>query len=316
MTMFTRAWTAPKDGASVQQNEDAHAVRPLAAADGAEGLLVAVADGASEAVYARAWAQALVAAAEQDWPTLSDVDLTERLDRVRRAFVPAVPGDSIPWYVRNKFMSQGSQATLLVATVTPVPGDESLAVQAVAVGDSCLLVCRRNEEVSSFPVHASMDFGLSPILVRSHPQSDIRYQRWESRLQPGEVLIACTDAVAKWALECWEIGQSDYLFNAIARLLTSPCAAPVSVKEDSGESIGIASCARDQISEQMGDVCEVALAPEQVPELQTALTFDEFLECQRKPDSRPSMRDDDSTLVLCVPVGIPSNSQQSETKQP
>src|SRR5438045_822885 len=90
--LFWQSWTIAKDGNTPEQNEDAARVE---ACDG--GVLLAVADGASEAVYAGHWARALVAAVEADWPACDDVALTERLDRVRAAFAPIAPDEVVPW---------------------------------------------------------------------------------------------------------------------------------------------------------------------------------------------------------------------------
>jgi hypothetical protein len=264
---FWQTWTAPKYGLAAGQNEDACEVRPFAAAGG-EGLLIAVADGASESVYAGPWARALVAGAEPDWPGLDDAALGARLDTVRRAFAPAPPGQPIPWYVRNKYVAQGSQAALLVATVTATGGDDGHTVRAVAVGDVCLILLRPAGEVQSFPVQASDEFGTQPDLVHSRPQTALGFAHWEGRLLPGEALLACTDALAKWALECIELRLGDVLLGALFRILAT---APVPDR------------------------------PDDSPPSNTT-PFEGLLQRHRSGESRPRMRDDDCTLVFCMPT--------------
>src|SRR5205807_1784784 len=110
-------------------------------------LLIALADGATEAVFSGPWARALVGAAGPDWPGLDGAGLSQKLEPVCRAFAPLAPDQAAPWYVRNKFQSQGSQATLLVAAVSRAPGAASMVVRASAVGDCCLLLFQADGQV-------------------------------------------------------------------------------------------------------------------------------------------------------------------------
>src|SRR5688572_12232345 len=123
---FCRGWSAPKDGNTPEQNEDAWRAAWLPGEDGGGTLLVAVADGASEADYSRRWARTLVEAAQPEWPALEDQDLSDRLNGVRRSFSPLPTGEVSPWYIRNKYLMQGSQASLLVLTLHASPGEETL----------------------------------------------------------------------------------------------------------------------------------------------------------------------------------------------
>src|SRR5512144_730538 len=106
-TLFCQEWTVQKAGLTFDLNEDACLIRSLDPEDGASGLMIAISDGATEAVYSRLWAKQLVEAAGPDWPSLSDDELGERLKQVGKAFSPIEPGKEVPWFVRNKYMDQG-----------------------------------------------------------------------------------------------------------------------------------------------------------------------------------------------------------------
>src|SRR2546425_1101770 len=107
--LFCREWTVQKAGLQFEQNEDACLIRSFKPEDDSTFLLIAVADGATEAVYSRLWAKSLVETAGQDWPSLSDDDLGEQLKQVCKEFSPIEPGKDVPWFVRNKYMDQGSK---------------------------------------------------------------------------------------------------------------------------------------------------------------------------------------------------------------
>src|SRR5947209_6618828 len=151
MALFRRAWSVPKDGNAEEENEDAFKIEEFKGDDGYQGLFIAISDGASGAIYSRSWAQSLVVAAKPEWPTIGDDSLSEQIQRVRKQFSPLRAAENIQWYVRTKFLTEGSQATLLLVTVNGWRETDSSTVHAVSVGDCCLLLFRRDGAVNSFP---------------------------------------------------------------------------------------------------------------------------------------------------------------------
>lgn len=214
--IYCRGWSEAKPGHDAEENQDAFQTRLVRDAAG-DSALVAVSDGATSTVFADSWARALVAAAEPDWPDLDDGTLTARLDVVREQFQRTLPAD-LKWYMTAKLDKEGSQATLLAASFACTPGGE-IRCQAVAVGDSPLIVFRRDGSTASFPVARSADFGPGPPLVSTKPQPGLRYERWDATLVPGDVLVGCTDAVGKWTLEGAESADRPSVFRLLLSLL-------------------------------------------------------------------------------------------------
>ncbi|MFQ5858103.1 MAG: hypothetical protein ACE5LU_21065, partial [Anaerolineae bacterium] len=213
-------------------------------------------------------------------------------------------------------------------------------------GDSCLLLFRENGEVCTFPVHTAEDFGLNPALVRNRARTALECDRWEARMQPGDLLLACTDAVGKWALECLESGQAGLLFeNLLGLLAPAPSESEPSVEESSITDPSPPHSEQKPVEDSPAgedDVKHLSIrerlwrliqrpqpeqspaqpsetdtpdsyqraTPEPTPDL--PLDFEEFIERHRAPDSRPRMRNDDSTLVMCLPVRSAGDDQQSE----
>jgi hypothetical protein len=270
-----QSWTVQKEGYEPQQNEDAHRVEPLGADAGATGLLLAVADGASEAIYASRWASALVAGVEPDWPTLSDADLGTRLQQVRGAFSPLDSLAEAPWYIRNKYQAEGSQATLLAATLTPCPDVPAFTLRAFAVGDPLLLLLRQDGETLSFPIQRADDFGLNPALISTRPQPRLQYQRTEATLSPGDLLLLSTDALGRWLLQCLEQGEPEQLRSLLEALLVPSRSNPSSP---------------------------------------SATDFAQLVTTLRAPGSQPRLRNDDTTLILCRPV-VHGESDPAHTRQ-
>lgn len=215
--MFWRGWTGPKPGQDHGENQDAFETRLLPdTADG--GMLLAVCDGAGSTLFAGPWARALAAAVEPDWPDLDDAGLTARLDEIRERFQGAQP-DDLPWYMERKLAREGSQAAFLAVAFTPMPGTGEVGLRAVAVGDCTLILFRCDGSVASFPLSESGQFGLSPRLVSTKPQPALRYDRWDASLQPGDLIVACTDAVGKWVLEGVESADQASIFGLLHDLL-------------------------------------------------------------------------------------------------
>jgi hypothetical protein len=346
LSLFCQGWTAPKDGNSTEQNEDAHRIELMQGASAPEGVLIAVADGATEAIYSRLWAQTLVGASEAEWLALNDEDLNEKLDMTRKAFSPLDLASEVPWFVRNKYLSQGSQATLLLATAMTGAEQESVRVRGMAVGDCCLMLFTLGGSVYTFPVTSSDDFGVDPTLIRNLRQPTLQYARCEARLGSGDFLLVATDAVGKWVFQCIESNESGILFDSLLGLL-----APAPCDENSPQNdCGIAGVAHlDPLAtpppkpisasvkaihpgllkriwaflakprslvhlrglNHSPEVCQnqsECLETERVP----ALGFEQFINTSRSPESQPRMRNDDATLILCIPVSGGMNDQREE----
>lgn len=337
LTFFQRAWSCPKQGNTDAENEDAWRTVCAQQAD-TSTLLIAVADGATEGVYSRAWANALVNAVTPEWPQLSEAELSARLQQLRQTYQPLPPGQEMAWNVKTKWMTEGSCATLLASTVT-VAG-ESIELRAVAVGDCCLLVLRADGSAAqAFPVATAADFNTSPVLVRSLFQPQLEYRRLPPMsLQVGDVLLVCTDAVGKWALECVEGNATPQLYASLLELLTEST-TPVDVASVTAALPSIERAIPEEASEKPPATHARIIPRWKVPQFvqawfpkkmsasvpvsliaeppvvpceavsQTAASnplaatsFAEWIARAQAPNSTPRMKYDDATMVLCVPL--------------
>lgn len=168
----------------------------------------AVADGATESVFASSWAARLV----REFVENADCDPEEWVTWVpgiQQRWAAEFVGRELPWHAEAK-MQQGAFATFLGLALMntrrpPYPW------QAVAVGDSCLFHTRGDELVRAFPIENSQEFGTSPWLVGSRTsQQQIRQDRvaWgEGVCQADDRLWLMTDALAQWFLSEHEAGR-------------------------------------------------------------------------------------------------------------
>jgi hypothetical protein len=208
--LWWRAFRLSKKGNAVEDYEDACAAEPAAGR-------FAVADGASEASFAAAWARVLVegfvAAPGKPWLR------PDWFPPLRRRWAEQVDGLELPWYAEAK-REQGAFATLLGVAFQPARPGKDGQWRAVAVGDTCLFHTRGGRFLASFPLEESAAFGNRPRLLGSRQDRDRPEPDWErahGRWRPGDRFLLMTDALAEWFLRLNEKGARP--LEAIDRLL-------------------------------------------------------------------------------------------------
>lgn len=176
----------------------------------------AVADGASAAYRAREWATQLVTHYVREPPAAAaNGDAAFRwFSRCAEGWQVANADEEVEWYHREA-AKRGSFAAFL--GVRLVPTGAGFRWNAIAVGDSCLLHIRESALAKAFPLANPADFNQSPDLV---PSSTSGVEKIHGKVMtssgdavPGDLLLMCTDALAKVLLE--EADQGEPLWTAI-----------------------------------------------------------------------------------------------------
>src|SRR5947209_17840999 len=140
LALSCRQFRLPRLGHRPDECQDASAADPV------RGRF-AVADGATESVYAGEWARLLVDAfvggeAAPFWPTW----LPPVQARWEEAIRPAAGAPPRPWYMEEALSRGGAFATFLGLALEPnADGPALWKWEAHAVGDSCLFLVRRGE---------------------------------------------------------------------------------------------------------------------------------------------------------------------------
>lgn len=206
LSLGVRVLHAPKEGNTADEYEDAFAVQPSSPSSlvsHPSSITVAVADGASSAVFAREWARLLVEEFAAAPPGEQDGEAGKRIARLGQTWRERVSNGAtkkLPWYAQEK-LPHGSSAALLVVTWDVAANTWS----AQAVGDSCLFVVRKDRLHYAFPVTKSAGFNDRPALLSTEAHAlPPSFVRFGASFEPGDRFLLMTDALAAWFLAEWE----------------------------------------------------------------------------------------------------------------
>lgn len=221
-----------------QSCEDAFAVNPAAG-------LFAVADGVGTAVFSNIWAR-IIAKHFLTIPLLSshpfEVDWWIR--PAQDEYKNQAPDPMMLSLGARKKAQEGSFTTLVALRLLEIDA-EKVSAQALAFGDSCLLVHRGapEESVFSFPLEKVADFERGPVCLPSFlKRFDRTFTTCLARsvtLKPGDQVILATDAVAKWVIGGGGRGERFYAeaFAQVASQTPETWPDFIQAHRDSGEMV-------------------------------------------------------------------------------
>lgn len=190
-SVVSRILTVPKAGAEEGENEDAAAVWTTS-----WPVRAAVADGATESMFAKRWAETLVEGLET--VEMSPTALTDALPEWRADWKAAVSGqaESLPWYASAK-ADEGTFATLLGLEI-----HSDGRWSALAVGDCTLMHVHEGRLETAWPHGSSDAFSNRPSLLSTLPDRDVPTpDATTGTWHAGDAFLLATDAVAAWLLD-------------------------------------------------------------------------------------------------------------------
>lgn len=215
-TVFLTAHRVPKTGAPLSECEDATSptpeeagIRPLPA----EGLAVAVADGATTYSYSQEWAR-IICTEQARQPLVDAADLMTQLPIWQETWRQIIQDRvaEMPWFAAAK-AEQGAFSTFLQLAIFP-----DGTWQALAVGDSCLVQCRNGKLVGRegkypvyFPLQKSESFRENPHLLPTRKDFNSRLvdhiHEMQGKWRAGDEFLLMTDALAAWFIQEYEQGR-------------------------------------------------------------------------------------------------------------
>lgn len=204
----------PRDADTPRDYEDA-------SAHSTKSGRAVIADGVSTAIFSRDWARLLTRTAVVDPPdTTSSEAMAAWLQPLQQMWRQTIGYDTVArdWIRGPKLKSIGAQATLLLLEIEPLreadgsatsDGDYRLTVHSI--GDCCLFVIRDGHKMLSFPMTDSAAYAAGPQVLSSIAKNvsySERFEHLEDRCRPGDLLVACTDAIGLWAMQEYEDGKT------------------------------------------------------------------------------------------------------------
>ena len=201
MEIMTQSFRLPKLGNTLEEYEDAVFHSSWLKNPPTALFRAAVADGATEASFSKAWANLLVEAYCQG--ELNDEKtLIQHLPQLQKQWYAEVTQKPLPWYAVDK-LQRGAFSALFGLTLYQNRYD------IMAIGDSCLFHIRGDKLENAFPIAHSEQFNNRPLLLSSvaAPNENIAqhlvYKQTLS-LQRGDEFYLMTDALACWFLQLYE----------------------------------------------------------------------------------------------------------------
>jgi hypothetical protein len=290
----SEGFSVPKAGSSEADYEDAIAIGPTA---------VAIADGATESSFARAWAQALTEGFACD-PLSPKPDLTELMERVgplQKQWHAGIAWDRLPWFAEDKARNGAFAALLTLRFEAPAADDNADGIvadrrwHALAIGDTCLFQVRDDALHLAFPLSESAAFDSTPLLLSSNPARNLQVwdhaQALTGLFKPGDTMLLMTDALAKWFLSEAEAGRKPWhILCAVTEQaefteLTQALRAAHRLKNDDTSLIRV---------QETNVASFPASVPEQTPE--TALPADATVLSSEPPPPLTATVEDQSSL--------------------
>jgi len=164
-----------------------------------------LADGATEGFNSRRWARLLV----KHWlrstrPITTPEVFADWTHSVSSRFEKYWRSRRLSWFAEEK--ARGGAFAAFVG-LSFHESSEALYWQAIALGDSCMLLRRDDEIVESLPLGDPASFNSRPILVPS--KVDTLETATNSivcrsgRVEPGDSYLLLSDSIAAWYLRLW-----------------------------------------------------------------------------------------------------------------
>ena len=186
------AGVAPREGSTAAVAEDAFAVRR----DDSGEFWAAVADGASDGIFAERWAALLT----EQWVSAGEIALPP-LEPLRKQWRERALREPLPWHIAAR-AAQGAGAAFLGVAIS-----QDGTWKALAAGDSVLIQLRGESVIAAFPIERFEDFPDFPLLLHTDPaRSATTPQTASGKWEIGDELLLMTDALAAWFLR--EAAQS------------------------------------------------------------------------------------------------------------
>lgn len=215
MKVFLSHYCAPKSGNADAEMEDAF--RPKERGEITSGhLCFAVADGATEGVFSKQWAECLIKCfcekVESDIVSLMERALKEwEIWKTNYVLSRNEDGRPLQWFEEHGLIA-GAFSTLLGLELVACDDGRHGDWYGLAVGDTCLFQVHDEELIAQFPVLHSSDFSNRPFLASTNRLSNVHIaevqQQMRGQWQRNDQFYIMTDALACWFMQMREASRN------------------------------------------------------------------------------------------------------------
>lgn len=198
--LAVNSFVTPKAGCSAKECEDSVGVDR-------RGMRFCVADGATESFDSRNWARQLTKSwVRSSRPVISREDFAEWLPAAGDRLQSRWENRQLPWYAEEKSRSGAFAA---FAGLMFERWEGKLRWAAAVLGDSCIFRRGASGKLEdAIPFSCGADFNSHPTLIPSkramQPRALQEMQFRSGTVEPGDVFLVLTDAIAAWYLEMLE----------------------------------------------------------------------------------------------------------------
>ncbi|MBP1464441.1 hypothetical protein EYB53_001850 [Candidatus Chloroploca sp. M-50] len=191
-------FTVPKHGNTDYENQDMWCY---------DDYKLVVADGSTDGFEARLWAEILSKGFIQKLPAETREGVLEWVQNLTQIWQDqTVYSGDLSWYI-DAAQERGAGAALTGISFAKI--GTTWNWKALAVGDTCLFLLRKNQLCCSFPITSSHEFNRTPDLLdtniaRNQELQPNAIKTTQDEVQNGDIFIFATDALAKTLLQAYE----------------------------------------------------------------------------------------------------------------
>jgi hypothetical protein len=203
----TTKFSIPKIGEDEEQNKDS-----VNYSD--EFNRFALSDGVSGSSYSKEWADLLTKGFVEKPFMKENFDLKSWITPLQITWYNAIPWETLedptkhPHYVAEK-AREGGSATFVGGYFEEI--DQKIFLKTWALGDSNLFLVREGQNILSFPLTTSEEFGIDPDMFFSLPKDienstetrtyvgEIKYK--EIEILENDLIICASDSISKWYID-------------------------------------------------------------------------------------------------------------------
>ena len=178
----------------------------------------AIADGATRSFFPKTWAEILVKGfCEENTLSLEQENWEEWIEPLRQKWLQQVTS-TVQETKRYISVDQLSKSVSAASTFVGLEVDRDKSVwKAMIIGDSCLFHIRDSKLKESYLIKKSENFTNRPDFFASFAKDSLYDPIFiTEEVNPGDIFILATDALAKWIIQHEEEGKFN---DALKRLI-------------------------------------------------------------------------------------------------